>query len=58
MEYTIKLYSNEIEDYSDRYVIIDSKGLDVIGEHMSLDEVLITLKDLIENDVNRLTEED
>jgi hypothetical protein len=52
MEYTIKLYSNEIEDYSDRFVIIDSKGLDVIGEHMSLDEVLITLKDLIENDVN------
>ncbi len=52
MKYTIKLYSNEIEDYNDRFIILNSEGLDVIGEHMSLDEALQTLKDLIENDNN------
>lgn len=55
MEYTIKLYSNDIEDYSDRFVILNSKGFDVIGEHMSLDEALQTIKDLIENDDNYMS---
>lgn len=48
--YTIQLYRNEIEEYDDRYIIVDENGYDVCGEHYSLEDAEMLCKSMNEDE--------